>query len=575
MLKGIAVSEGIAQGTAVCVDTGSSTGNSDGIYRKAESREAEADRFSEAMGSFIEETERAALDLEQRGMAEEAGILRSHIEMAKDPSVVSKINEEIDNGCCAEEAVDKTLKFFADIFEATGDELTMQRAADIRDINSSLYSKLTNNSLINLSGLPDGSVLVTSELTPSMAVDIDPAKTRGIIAETGGYTSHSAILARALGIPAVLGAEGALSAIKDGEQLILDGITGEILQEPDEDTKARYDAKAEAFRKKKEMLKAFKGKNSVTASGEVKEVFANIGNAEDAATARACDAEGVGLFRTEFLYMDRDSVPGEEEQFEAYSRAAKVMSPHPVIIRTLDIGGDKDIPYMKMDREDNPFMGFRAVRYCLENRELFKTQLRALLRANAEGNIRIMIPMVTCLQEIRDVRALMAECSDELKAEGKKFDPDVQIGIMVETPAAAATADILAGEADFFSIGTNDLTGYMMAADRGNAKVAYLYKTYQPAVLRMIRDVCSAAAKAGITVGMCGEAAADPALTPCLIAFGLDEFSVSPEKVLETRKNISLWSRDEAAAAAEKAMTLHTVEEIGQFLDSVKKEGGC
>ena len=545
MLKGIAVSEGIAQGTAVCVDTGSSTGNSDGTYRKAESREAEADRFSEAMGSFIEETERAALDLEQRGMAEEAGILRSHIEMAKDPSVVSKINEEIDNGCCAEEAVDKTLKFFADIFEATGDELTMQRAADIRDINSSLYSKLTNNSLTNLSRLPDGSVLVISELTPSMAVDIDPAKTRGIIAETGGYTSHSAILARALGIPAVLGAEGALSAIKDGEQLILDGITGEILQEPDEDTKARYDAKAEAFRKKKEMLKAFKGKNSVTASGEVKEVFANIGNAEDAATARACDAEGVGLFRTEFLYMDRDSAPGEEEQF------------------------------MKMDREDNPFMGFRAVRYCLENRELFKTQLRALLRANAEGNIRIMIPMVTCLQEIRDVRALMAECSDELKAEGKKFDPDVQIGIMVETPAAAATADILAGEADFFSIGTNDLTGYMMAADRGNAKVAYLYKTYQPAVLRMIRDVCSAAAKAGITVGMCGEAAADPALTPCLIAFGLDEFSVSPEKVLETRKNISLWSRDEAAAAAEKAMTLHTVEEIGQFLDSVKKEGGC
>ena len=564
MLKGIAVSEGIAQGTAVCVDTGGSTGNSDGTYRKAESREAEAGRFSEAMGSFIEETEKAALDLEQRGMAEEAGILRSHIEMAKDPAVVSKINEEIDNGCCAEEAVDKTLKFFADIFEATGDELTMQRTADIRDINSSLYSKLTNNSLTNLSRLPDGSVLVIRELTPSMAVDIDPAKIRGIIAETGGYTSHSAILARTLGIPAVLGAEGALSAIKDGERLILDG-----------DTKAKYYAKAEAFRKKKELLKAFKGKNSVTASGEVKEVFANIGNAEDAATARACDAEGVGLFRTEFLYMDRDSAPGEEEQFEAYSRAAKVMAPDPVMIRTLDIGGDKDIPYMKMGREDNPFMGFRAVRYCLENRELFKTQLRALLRANAEGNIRIMIPMVTCLQEIRDVRALMAECCDELKAEGKKFDPDVQVGIMVETPAAAATADILADEADFFSIGTNDLTGYMMAADRGNAKVAYLYKTYQPAVLRMIRDVCSAAAKAGITVGMCGEAAADPALTPCLIAFGLDEFSVSPEKVLETRKNISLWSRDEAAAAAEKAMTLHTVEEIGQFLDSVKKEGGC
>ena len=242
------------------------------------------------------------------------------------------------------------------------------------------------------------------------------------------------------------------------------------------------------------------------------------------------------------------------------------------MIRTLDVGGDKDIPYLHMDQEENPFMGFRAVRYCLENRELFKTQLRALLRAGAEGCIRIMIPMVTCLAEIKGVKALMAECCEELKAEGKRFDPDIKTGIMVETPAAAATADILAEEVDFFSIGTNDLTGYMMAADRGNAKVAYLYETYQPAVLRMIRDVCKVAGKADIPVGMCGEAAADPALTPCLIAFGLDEFSVSPEKVLATRKNLSLWSSEDAIAVADKVMSLGTAEEVKQYLDSMKKE---
>lgn len=572
MLKGIAVSEGIAQGIAFCIDTDRNKENCEDSYRKAESKDEESARFQEAMTTFLEETERAACDLEKRGMSEEAGILRSHVEMIKDPSVTSKIKEEIDNGCCAEEAVDKTMKFFADLFEATGDELTMQRAADIRDINSSLCSKLTNNDLMDPAQLPKGTILVIRELTPSMAVKIDPAKTQGIIAETGGYTSHASILARALGIPAILGVTGALTYIENGKTLILDGISGIVLQEPDNDTKKEYNKKAEMFQLQRERLNVFRGKKSVTASGNIKEIFANIGSVEDAESARAADAEGVGLFRTEFLYMDRTKAPDEEEQFEAYCKAAKAFSPDPVVIRTLDVGGDKDIPYLHMDQEENPFMGFRAVRYCLENRELFKTQLRALLRAGAEGCIRIMIPMVTCLAEIRGVKALMAECCEELKAEGKRFDPDIKTGIMVETPAAAATADILTEEVDFFSIGTNDLTGYMMAADRGNAKVAYLYETYQPAVLRMIRDVCKAAGKADIPVGMCGEAAADPALTPCLIAFGLDEFSVSPEKVLATRKNLSLWSSEDAIAVADKVMSLGTAEEVKQYLDSMKKE---
>lgn len=572
MLKGIVVSEGIAQGIAFCIDADRNKENCEDSYGKAESKDEESARFQEAMTAFLEETERAACDLEKRGMSEEAGILRSHMEMIKDPSVTAKIKEEIDNGCCAEEAVDKTMKFFADLFEATGDELTMQRAADIRDINSSLCSKLTNNDLMDPAQLPKGAILVIRELTPSMAVKIDPAKTQGIVAETGGYTSHATILARALGIPAVLGVTGALTYIENGKTLILDGISGIVLQEPDNDTKKEYNKKAEMFQLQRERLNVFRGKKSVTASGTIKEIFANIGSVEDAESARAADAEGVGLFRTEFLYMDRSKAPDEEEQFEAYCKAAKAFSPDPVVIRTLDVGGDKDIPYLHMDQEENPFMGFRAVRYCLENRELFKTQLRALLRAGAEGCIRIMIPMVTCLAEIRGVKALMAECCEELKAEGKRFDPDIKTGIMVETPAAAATADILAEEVDFFSIGTNDLTGYMMAADRGNAKVAYLYETYQPAVLRMIRDVCKAAGKADIPVGMCGEAAADPALTPCLIAFGLDEFSVSPEKVLATRKNISVWSSEDAIAVADKVMSLGTAEEVKQYLDSMKKE---
>lgn len=303
MLKGIAVSEGIAQGIAFCIDTGRNKENCEDSYRKAESKDEESARFQEAMTTFLEETERAACDLEKRGMSEEAGILRSHMEMIKDPSVTSKIKEEIDNGCCAEEAVDKTMKFFADLFEATGDELTMQRAADIRDINSSLCSKLTNNDLMDPAQLPKGSILVIRELTPSMAVKIDPAKTQGIIAETGGYTSHAAILARALGIPAILGVTGVLTDIENGKTLILDGISGIVLQEPDNDTKKEYNKKAEKFQLQRERLNVFRGKKSVTASGTIKEIFANIGSVEDAESARAADAEGVGLFRTEFLYI--------------------------------------------------------------------------------------------------------------------------------------------------------------------------------------------------------------------------------------------------------------------------------
>ncbi len=569
MLKGIAVSEGMACGTAVVIK--SESGGREKTYRQAESSEKERSRFREAYDSFIKEAEKAAEDLKSRGLEQEAGILLSHVEMVKDPSVASGIEENISNGCCAEEAVDKTLGFFADMFEATGDELTMQRASDVRDINNELIKKLTGNEGPDISSLPEGSVLVTDELTPSMTVDMKTGSVVGIVAETGGYTSHSAILARALGVPAVLSVAGATKLIAEGQDVAVDGISGDVIVSPDNDEKKRCEEKAEAFRRQKALTEEFRGKMTVTASGEKKEVVANIGNAGDVSAAKDGDAEGVGLFRTEFLYMDRDSAPDEEEQLASYRKVAEAFAPAPVIIRTLDVGGDKDVQYLDMGKEDNPFMGFRAIRYCLENQQLFRTQLRALLRANTAGNIRIMLPMVTELQEIRDVRKLIDESVEELKAEGKEFGQNISLGIMVETPAAAATADILAEEVDFFSIGTNDLTGYMMSADRGNGKVAYLYSVYQPAVLRMIRNVCEAAHKAGIPVGMCGEAAADPALIPCLLGFGLDEFSVGSRQVLATRRTISLWSRQEAEDTVRKVMTLHTVEETEAYLNSIKK----
>lgn len=569
MLKGIAVSEGMACGTAVVIK--SESGGREKTYRQAESSEKERSRFREAYDSFIKDAEKAAEGLKSRGLEQEAGILLSHVEMVKDPSVASGIEENISNGCCAEEAVDKTLGFFADMFEATGDELTMQRASDVRDINNELIKKLTGNEGPDISSLPEGSVLVTDELTPSMTVDMKTGSVVGIVAETGGYTSHSAILARALGVPAVLSVGGATKLIAEGQDVAVDGISGDVIVSPDNDEKKCCEEKAEAFRRQKALTEEFRGKMTVTASGEKKEVVANIGNAGDVSAAKDGDAEGIGLFRTEFLYMDRDSAPDEEEQLASYRKVAEAFAPAPVIIRTLDVGGDKDVQYLDMGKEDNPFMGFRAIRYCLENQQLFRTQLRALLRANTAGNIRIMLPMVTELQEIRDVRKLIDESVEELKAEGKEFGQNISLGIMVETPAAAATADILAEEADFFSIGTNDLTGYMMSADRGNGKVAYLYSVYQPAVLRMIRNVCEAAHKAGIPVGMCGEAAADPALIPCLLGFGLDEFSVGSRQVLATRRTISLWSRQEAEDTVRKVMTLHTVEETEAYLNSIKK----
>lgn len=419
----------------------------------------------------------------------------------------------------------------------------------------------------DVSSLPAGTVLVAKDLTPSMTAGINPTNVVGIVTELGGRTSHSAILARALEIPAVVAVNGLLEQVKDGDTVVLDGSTGEVYVNPDTEIKTAYEAKRDQFLKEKKELEKYIGKPSVTKDGVQVEIVANIGKPEDVDKVLQYDGEGVGLFRTEFLFMDRTSMPTEDEQFEAYKKVAAAMNGKPVIIRTLDIGGDKEIPYMGLEKDENPFLGYRAIRLCLDRKEdIYKPQLRALLRASAFGNIRIMIPLVTCIEEYREAKALIEELKKELDEKGIAYKKDIQVGIMVETAAASLIADIFAKEADFFSIGTNDLTQYTMSVDRGNKKISYLYSTFNPAVLRSIRHIIACGREAGIMVGMCGEAASDPMMVPLLLAFGLNEFSMSASAILRTRKLVTEYSVSELQEVADKAMSFATTAEVEAYM---------
>ena len=567
MLKGIGASQGYGIGNAVVI----SDAKLDYNHVEFTTAQNEKERLQKAVDTFIKETRKLADDVKNSAGDKEAEILEGHIVMLSDPFMLSQMQDNIDAGSVAEKAVDTVCSMFIDMFSGVDDELTQQRASDVKDIKDSLLSILLGVNNVDISKVKKGSVLIAKDFTPSMTGQINKDNVSAILTEVGGITSHSAILARAMGIPAVLSIPNVCNEVKNGDLVAVDGFKGNVIVSPSNDDIKEFENKQEAYLKDKESLKQYFGKPTVTKSGIKKLVYGNIGKAEDVQSVIQNSGEGIGLFRTEFLFMDRQSEPSEEEQFEAYSTVAKAMDGKEVIIRTLDVGGDKDIPYLNIEKEENPFLGHRAIRYCLDNKELFKKQLRALLRASVYGNIKIMLPLVTCVEEVRQAKALIEECKEELKSEGKEYR-SVDVGIMVETPAAVFISDILAREVKFFSIGTNDLTGYTMAVDRGNAKVERLYDVFQPSVLRAIETTIKNAKAAGIQVGMCGEAAADPALTPCLIAFGLDEFSVSPEKVLATRKNLSLWSSEDAIAVADKVMSLGTAEEVKQYLDSMKKE---
>lgn len=548
------------------------------VMKKAVSdTEAEKKSFLEVLKIIKAETEEMANSLEKNASDKEAEILLGHIMLMSDPMLVDEIANRIDSDkLCAEFIIEDVCNQYAAVFASMDDELMQQRATDMHDIKSRLIKKILGIEDINLSNLPYGSVIVAKDLTPSMTAGLNPENIMGIVTELGGRTSHSAILARALEIPAVVGVSDLPEDIKDGVSVLLDGSSGEVILEGNEEESSLYEKKKKEYYAEKEMLKKYKDLPSTSADGKKVEIAGNIGSPEDASKVIENGGEGIGLFRTEFLFMDRNSMPTEEEQFESYKKVALLMEGKPVIIRTLDIGGDKEIPYMGIEKDENPFLGYRAIRLCLDRKEdIFIPQLRALLRASAFGNIKIMIPLVTSMDEITQAKSLIERVKAELDSENIAYNRDIQVGIMVETAAASLMADVFAKHVDFFSIGTNDLIQYSMSVDRGNVKVANLYSQLSPAVLRSIHNIITEGKKAGIMVGMCGEAAADPLLIPVLLSWGLDEFSMSASSILKSRQIISKCDSKALKDVADKVLFMETEAGIREFLQRAVKELGC
>ena len=564
MLKGTNASSGIGIGNAVIVE------EKELVIKRETVRDAaaEVERFKGALDLTLKKTEELAADLATRVGEKEAEIMQGHMMLLMDPMLTGEIETAITGeSICAEYAIEQVCTTYADLFASMDDELMQQRATDMRDIKTRMQRELLGVESVDIASLPAGTILVAKDLTPSMTAGIKPENVAGIVTELGGKTSHSAILARALEIPAVVAVPDLMNQVENGHVIVLDGSEGTVYIDPDQNVVDDFSAKREKFLKEKKELEQYIGKPTVTKDGVRIELVANIGKPEDLEKVLQYDGEGVGLFRTEFLFMDRTAMPTEEEQFEAYKTVAEGLKGKPVIIRTLDIGGDKEIPYMGLTKDENPFLGYRAIRFCLDRKDdVYKLQLRALLRASAYGNIKIMVPMVTCIEELREAKALIEEIKKELDEQNIPYKKDIEVGIMVETAAASLMADVFAKEAAFFSIGTNDLTQYTMSVDRGNDKVSYLYSTFNPAVLRSIKRIITCGREAGIMVGMCGEAASDPLMIPLLLAFGLNEFSMSASAILYSRKLITGYSTQELQAVADKAMSFATAAEVESYM---------
>ena len=564
MLKGTNASSGIGIGNAVIVE------EKELVIKRETVRDAaaEVERFKGALDLTLKKTEELAADLATRVGEKEAEIMQGHMMLLMDPMLTGEIETAITGeSICAEYAIEQVCTTYADLFASMDDELMQQRATDMRDIKTRMQRELLGVESVDIASLPAGTILVAKDLTPSMTAGIKPENVAGIVTELGGKTSHSAILARALEIPAVVAVPDLMNQVENGHVIVLDGSEGTVYIDPDQNVVDDFSAKREKFLKEKKELEQYIGKPTVTKDGVRIELVANIGKPEDLEKVLQYDGEGVGLFRTEFLFMDRTAMPTEEEQFEAYKTVAEGLTGKPVIIRTLDIGGDKEIPYMGLTKDENPFLGYRAIRFCLDRKDdAYKPQLRALLRASAYGNIKIMVPMVTCIEELREAKALIEEIKKELDEQNIPYKKDIEVGIMVETAAASLMADVFAKEAAFFSIGTNDLTQYTMSVDRGNDKVSYLYSTFNPAVLRSIKRIITCGREAGIMVGMCGEAASDPLMIPLLLAFGLNEFSMSASAILYSRKLITGYSTQELQAVADKAMSFATAAEVELYM---------
>ena len=469
---------------------------------------------------------------------EKAEVFEAHLTLLDDPEFTGAMEIEIDNNTNAMKAVDNVTNTFVAIFESMEDDYMRERAADIKDVSKRIIANLAGKSLEAFSITEESTIVVAHDLTPSDTAQLDKSKVIAFLTNIGGRTSHSAIMARTLEIPAIVGMKDITEAVKNGDMLIVDGIEGVVIINPDKATINEYAAKRGSFLKEQEELKRLIDVKTVTKSGKRIEVAGNIGKPEDVHQVLANGADGIGLFRTEFLYMDRDDMPSEEEQYESYKYVLEKMENRPVVIRTLDIGGDKQLSYLPMPAEMNPFLGYRAIRLCLDRKDIFKIQLRALLKASVYGNLKVMFPMISSLEEFLHAKEIVEECKKELKAEGKEYSENIEWGIMVEIPAAAVYADELAKHVDFFSIGTNDLIQYTLAADRMSEKVSYLYNPMHPAVLRLIKMTIDGAHKQGKWVGMCGEMAGDETAIPTLVEYGLDEFSMSASSILMAKQLI-------------------------------------
>ena len=562
VLYGVAASPGIGFGHAL-VYKEKPMGS---LEREVADPKLELERYHNAVETFCRVTRIKADRVSEMAGKDQGDIIRCQIAMIQDPYMSGQVEGRIAMGQSAEAALSASCDLFIDIFTAAEDELTRQRAADVRDLRGSMLRLLLGLPEVDFSALQPGTVLLAEELSPSAVSVLNSANVAGIVLGKGGPTSHSAILARALEIPAVLGVEGRVLDTSTGETVIVDGNRGCAVFSPSPEMRTVYENRQKDFQQLRASLRVFVGQETRTGEGERIQLEANAGSVMDATRAAGYGCDGIGLLRTEFLYLDRTSQPGEEEQFHAYRQILAAMRGKRVTIRTLDVGGDKNLPYLGQIKEDNPFLGCRGIRFSLREEDMFRLHLRAVLRASAYGKAQLLLPMVSDVEEVRQARAILEEEKDSLRRRNIPFDEDLPLGVMVETVSACLMADAFAKVADFFSVGTNDLTQYVLGVDRGNARVAQLYSYFHPAVLRMIRHVLHSGQETGTQVSICGEAAADTALTPLLLSFGLKRFSVAPVALLPVRKAISLWTREEAQAVTQEAMSMETEEEVRQFL---------
>lgn len=561
-LKGIGVSNGIALAKAYCLIEPELTFTK----VKVSNKEAENTRFKNAVATSKLELQEICEIAAHKFGEEKAAIFSAHLLLLEDPEMLSAIEAKINEGMNAEYALHEVSTMFMDMFEAMDNEYMQERVADIRDVAKRILAHLLGVTIPDYSRLTTDVIIVAEDLTPSMTAQLDTKYVKGFITDIGGRTSHSAILARTMEIPAVVGAKTATKAIKHGASIIIDGTNGKIIMNATEELSKYYVIQQQVHENEKRDLAQYRLLESKSADGYSVEIGGNIGKPEDVDTVVMNGGDGIGLFRTEFLYMDRQGLPNEEEQFAVYRAVLEKMPDKPTVVRTLDIGGDKNLPYLKLAPEMNPFLGYRAIRLCLDQQEIFRTQLRALLRASVFGNLKIMFPMIATIEEFRSAKALLLEEQQNLKNEGYPVSETIEVGMMIEIPSAAIIADLFAKEADFFSIGTNDLIQYTLATDRMNENVSYLYQPYHPAVLRLIKTVIDAAHRQGKWVGMCGEMAGDEIAIPILFALGLDEFSMNASTILKTRALITRLSKESLMEHIEHIMMLSTAEDVELYV---------